>query len=150
MPDLTYKQAAEVLGVTRRTVERRQYKVVGTGRPQLLAVPVEDIAAAKVRKSATYSDVKPTNYDAAKATEYDATPTNYDAEMRTLRAELDAVRSERDWLREQVQAERMLVAGLSHLLPAPPGRAVVAQDAQEGTNETYSAPRRRRRWPWQR
>ncbi len=85
---MTIGEAAKVLGVTRRTIERR--------------IQRGDIVASRINGK-RYVYISETDTNAATVSHVTTvTSSDRDAEIDTLRAELDAIRQERDYLRQHL------------------------------------------------
>lgn len=139
---LSVAEAAAALRVSRRTIERRvkdgTLATTFVGGQKRVILPDEVL-------DATDRDVSPDRHvpdDAATAATM--------MELVALRAELEAVRSDRDFLRDLVnrllETNDQLTARV-----LPPGPAVVPQEPPVPPEPIDTIPRRRWRWPlWRR
>jgi excisionase family DNA binding protein len=135
---LSVADAARVLRVSRRTIERRVK--AGTLATTFVTGQKRVILPDEVL-DATDRDMPPERHD----TDGDATAATM-TELVALRAQLEAITSDRDFLRETVN--RLLETNAQLTARLLPGPSMGPQDP--GPVAPVDEPPRRRRWPWQR
>lgn len=148
---VTTGEAAALLGVSRRTVERRvkarQLATVTVAGMRLVELPDEVL-------DATDRDMSPATPDSDMSPN-DATDRDIAGALAGVRAELAAATAERDYLRGVVNrlldSQQQLLAGRPAppsltFGPEPPGPAQPAP----GARTPPPSRRRRRWWPWRR